>query len=96
MYSNSPSDYNGREDSGPGYASSDAVGGPNSYGVATTSGVSNFAHYQMGNCAQWIAQKYMERPQVIYDYKFDIRQWVLVTDWNPLTVYIWRQPYLRF
>lgn len=44
----------------------------------------------------WICQKYIESPQLVHGYKFDIRQWVLVVDWSPLTVYVWRQPYIRF
>lgn len=46
-----------------------------------------------------LVQKYLEAPLLLeldsFKYKFDIRQWVLVTSLNPLTVYIFEGFYCR-
>lgn len=46
-----------------------------------------------------LVQKYLETPLLLtlgeHDYKFDIRQWVLVTSLSPLTIYIFEGFYCR-
>ena len=45
--------------------------------------------------ASKIVQKYVETPLLIKNKKFDIRQWVLVTSWEPLDVYVFDSAYIR-
>ncbi|CAH8525163.1 unnamed protein product [Dicrocoelium dendriticum] len=69
-------------------------------GVVCYNQIGDFLHLMRDSvhnaACRFVAQKYVEKPLLICKTKFDIRQWFLVTDWSPLTVWWYRTCYLRF
>jgi tubulin monoglycylase TTLL3/8 len=65
-------------------------------GIRCIDNLEEIQHIIKSGSNQYIIQKYIENPMIINRRKFDIRQWVLVTDFNPLTIWQYDAPYIRF
>jgi tubulin monoglycylase TTLL3/8 len=56
-------------------------------GIKTFNELTVILEYVVGYEISWVVQKYIERPLIVRRKKFDIRQWVLWTDFKPLRVW---------
>lgn len=68
-------------------------------GIQCFNNIEQLFRYTRANTQEttkWVVQKYMENSLIIKRRKFDIRQWVLVTSWNPLTIFFYDDCYFRF
>jgi len=65
-------------------------------GIQMFDNLKQIMEYANSRELQYVVQKYIENPMIIMNRKFDIRQWVLVTNINPLTVWFYHECYIRF
>lgn len=64
-------------------------------GIELFNNLDEITKHVKNHSSHWVIQKYIENPVLFKQRKLDIRQWVLVTDWNPLTVWFYAECYIR-
>ena len=64
-------------------------------GIKCLNNLYDIANYCLGKDCQFVIQKYIENPLLINVKKFDIRQWVLIEDFNPPTIWFYEECYIR-
>jgi tubulin polyglutamylase TTLL4 len=45
---------------------------------------------------QWVVNQYLMQPHLINGYKYDLRVYVLVTSFDPLTIFVYEDGLVRF
>jgi tubulin monoglycylase TTLL3/8 len=65
-------------------------------GIRCFNNLFDIVDYCFGKDIQYVVQKYIENPLIIHDRKFDIRQWVLIQDFNPPKIWFYDECYIRF
>eukprot|EP00826_Nyctotherus_ovalis_P005450 TRINITY_DN11231_c0_g2_i3.p1 TRINITY_DN11231_c0_g2~~TRINITY_DN11231_c0_g2_i3.p1 ORF type:complete len:218 (-),score=41.78 TRINITY_DN11231_c0_g2_i3:218-871(-) len=71
------------------------IGSSRGRGIRIFDSLREIMDYVSSKGQQYVVQKYIENPMLIKGRKFDIRQWVLVTSWNPITVWMYHECYVR-
>lgn len=65
-------------------------------GIKIASSLSDITNILDKSSNKYVIQKYIEDPLLIYETKFDIRQYYVVTSTYPLIIWMYRDCYLKF
>jgi tubulin monoglycylase TTLL3/8 len=64
-------------------------------GIKVFSQLDEILHYIISSDCSFVAQKYIENSALILERRFDIRQWVVVTNFENLEFLFWDEFYVR-